>query len=441
MSDIANDSAAGLFDVQTNTGRVFKQDFIVAGLAYLCSRLVQPSIQERAAMVIQRAYRNAIFRANVHKRIRLLVVAHGCAEKVNVKNAAVTVQRAFRKYVHERIQMLLRSTVAIQTLGRGVLARRALEDSRWAVTVIQRRWRAVRDARFWERINVAQHATVGIQAIVRGILVRERVQDLKRIVTLLETRWQAICLGRQARKVYMFQKEAAAVIQRKFRQYNATKRQRQYFLEVRQSVTNLQGLIRGRDVRLACLSRIADIIAIQFWYRHTNEMRNAKSEYTALRNAALFIQQRRREAVLTRATRSDFLRIRDYASTIKMRYLEKKMRASAAIVLQRAWRSCAWIVRMRRIIKEAVIIQSAWRGYLVRKECGPRLRIFRKRIQKIIDGGVKVEDTMGARTKQALGMVKTKAGFARGIAQLGLLPPELDTGAEFSNDCFYREQN
>jgi hypothetical protein len=416
----ADDSAAGLFDAQARSGRVFKQDFIVAGLAYLCSRLVQPSIQERAAMTIQRAYRNMVFRANVHKRIRLLVVAHGCAEKVNVKNAAITIQRAFRKYVHERIQMLVRTTVSIQTLGRGVLARRALEDARWAATVIQRRWRTVREARFQERINVAQQATTEIQAFVRGILVRRRIEDLKSAVALVETRWQAINLGRQARQAYVLQRAAAVVIQKSFRRYQATNQQRRSFLQARQSISKLQALIRAQVVRLECLNRTADIIAIQFWYRRTAEMRKARGSYTALRTAALFVQRRRRETVLARSDRADFLRIREVASTIKIRFLEKKMRFNAAVVLQRAWRARAWIVRMRRIMTEVVIIQSAWRGYVARKASGPRLRILRKRIWKSIESGVKPEETMGAKTKQALGMVKTKAGFARGIAQLGL---------------------
>jgi hypothetical protein len=371
-------------------------------------------------MTIQRAYRNMVFRANVHKRIRLLVVAHGCAEKVIVKNAVITIQRAFRKYVHERIQMLVRTTVSIQTFGRGVLARRALEDARWAATVIQRRWRAVREARFQERINVAQQATTEIQAFIRGILVRQRVRDLKRTVALLENRWQDIILGRQARQAFLLQREAAGLIQRNFRRYQATKHQRQSFLQARQSVSKLQALIRAQAVRMECLNRTADIIAIQFWYRRTAEMRKARSSYTALRNAALFVQRRRRETVLARSARAEFLRIQEVASMIKIRFLEKKMRFNAAVVLQRAWRARAWIVRMRRIMAEAVIIQSAWRGYVARKASGPRLRILRKRISKSIESGVKPEDTMGAKTKQAIGMVKTKAGFARGIAQLGL---------------------
>ena len=412
---------AGLFDAQDNGGRVFTQDFVVAGLAYLCSRLVQPSIQQRAAMTIQRAYRNVVFRGNVHRRIRLVILAHHCADIIGKRNAAITIQRAFRKYVHKKIELLIRSTVAFQSLGRGVLARRALEDARWAAVTIQRRWRAVREARYHERISVAKGAVVGVQAMIRGVLARSNVRDLKKCVKVIESCWEKVIVGRQARDAYLHQRAAAVIIQRVFRRYDGSKRERQMFSETRQSVVQLQSLARGKLIRLQCVDRVVDVRNIQVWYRQLAKARKLRAEYVRLRNAALFIQQRRQGTVLARMLSTKYQLLHAYVSLIKMRYLEKKRIANAAVVLQRVWRARAWVVRVNRLGERAVVIQSVWRGYLARKESGPRLRILRKRIQKILHGAVGEGDTLGAQTKKALEMVQKKVLFAKGIAVLGLL--------------------
>lgn len=371
--------------------------------------------------MIQRVYRNVVFRANVHKRIRLVILAHHCADIINKRNAAITIQRAFRKYVHKKIELLIRSTVAFQSLGRGVLARRALEDARWAAAAIQRRWRAVREAKYHERIGVAKGAIVGVQAIIRGILARNNVHGLKRSVKVIEAVWKKVIVGRQARDAYLLQRAATIGIQRAFRRYIRSKKERQLFLETRWSVVQLQSLARGQLIRLQCVDRVVDIRYIQFWYRRLTEMRKVRAEYVRLRSATIFVQQRRRETVLTRELSAKYQLMVACVSLIKMRYLEKKRIAKAAVVLQRAWRARAWVVRMNRLGERAVVIQSAWRGYLVRKESGPRLRVIRKRIQKISNGKVAEEDTIGAQTTKALEMVQKKALFARAIAVLGLL--------------------
>ncbi|KAF8539537.1 hypothetical protein BDD12DRAFT_837617 [Trichophaea hybrida] len=413
-----NSYFAGLFDPQTASSRVFNQDFVIAGLAYLCSRLVQPSILERAAMTIQRAYQNLVFRTNVHKRINLLVLAHKCADAVNRKNAAITIQRAYREFLHVKIQKFVASITNVQTLGRAYLVRRSLQQSLLVVIMVQRRWRAIRETRYLKRISVAKQAVIGIQAFVRGILVRQNLLNLKQSICMLETRWSAINLGRQAREEFIHRRMAAVIIQRAFQRHSGSKNERQVFCQTRQFIASIQALARGHLARLQCSQCIIDIMAVQYWYRRARDARKLRVEYTALRQATLFIQQRRRETVLARSLRRDYLRLSAYTSKIKLRYLRKKKEMNAVILLQRAWRTRAWIVRMRRLRTEAVLIQSAWRGYLARNESGPRLRIIRRRIRNTVEHGINEGETLGARTKQALGMVKAKAGFSRGIAQL-----------------------
>jgi hypothetical protein len=371
-------------------------------------------------MTIQRAYRNLVFHTNVHKRINLLVLAHRCADVVNRKNAAIAIQRAYREFLHVKIKKFVTSITNVQTLGRAYLVRRSLQQSLLAVVIVQRRWRAIRETRYLKRISVAKQAVIGIQAFSRGILVRQSLLNLKQTVRMLETRWSAISLGRQARKAFLHYRMAAVIIQRVFRRHSGSKNERQAFCQTRQFITKIQALARGHLARVQYFQRTTDIMIIQSWYRQARDARKVRAEYVVLRQATLFIQERRREMVLARSLRNDYLRLSAYASKIKLRYLRKKRKMNAVILLQRAWRTRAWIVRMRRIRKEAVHIQSAWRGYLTRKESGPRLRIIRRRIKNTVEQGAKEAETLGTRTKQALGMVKAKAGFSRGIAQLGL---------------------
>lgn len=164
---------------------------VVAGLAYLCSRLMQPAVQVRAAMTIQRAYRQSAFRANLHRRICHLALAHECARAVNRKNAAVVIQRAYRQFLHIRIQKLLDSITAIQALCRAHLVRRSVPQFHDAVRTVQRRWRAIRETGYQRRIAVAKRAVAGIQAAARGYLARRDCSKLRQSACLLQARWRA----------------------------------------------------------------------------------------------------------------------------------------------------------------------------------------------------------------------------------------------------------
>lgn len=292
---------------------------VVAGLAYLCSRLMQPAVQVRAAMTIQRAYRESAFRANLHRRIRHLALAHECARAVNRKNAAVVIQRAYRQFLHIRIQKLLDSITAIQALCRAHLVRRSVPQFNDAVRTVQRRWRAIRETGYRRRIAVAKRAVAGIQAAARGYLARRDCSELRQSACLLQARWRVRLTARQ-------RPEGAST--------------------------------PGRPCTSTCVPKT-----------------NSRTE------------------------------------------------TDAAIVLQRAWRARARAGARAPLCTptEAILIQSAWRGHLARKEAGPALRTIRRKVRSTVERGAKEEDTLGGRTRRALIAVKTstKPEFARAITQLG----------------------
>jgi hypothetical protein len=61
---------------------IFDRDFVLAALAFLCSRLLAPSKGVRAAVTVQKAWRAHWARTLESRKRRLKIVAEGCAEAV-----------------------------------------------------------------------------------------------------------------------------------------------------------------------------------------------------------------------------------------------------------------------------------------------------------------------------------------------------------------------
>ncbi|EXJ78401.1 hypothetical protein A1O1_08801 [Capronia coronata CBS 617.96] len=94
---------AGLFSTTTSDtssqtgggrgcGRIFDRDFVLAALAFLCSRLLEPSRGPRAAVVIQRAWQRHWNRVVEARKCRLKMMAVGCAEAVRQRRPLEFVQ-------------------------------------------------------------------------------------------------------------------------------------------------------------------------------------------------------------------------------------------------------------------------------------------------------------------------------------------------------------
>lgn len=80
-----SDQFSGLFSPSSsslNRTHVFDQDFVMAALAFLCSRLLGPSRSWRAAVTIQKAWRMRCARALKARKSQLKMMAEGCASVV-----------------------------------------------------------------------------------------------------------------------------------------------------------------------------------------------------------------------------------------------------------------------------------------------------------------------------------------------------------------------
>ena len=103
------------------------QDFTVLVLAFLASRLLPLSQTYRAATSIQRAYRARLARQAVHRRVVLMRLARDAAavvrERKALADAAVVLQRTWRKVLDAKREQLRRDVEAFQALARGWVIR------------------------------------------------------------------------------------------------------------------------------------------------------------------------------------------------------------------------------------------------------------------------------------------------------------------------------
>lgn len=378
-------------------------------------------------MAIQRAYRAYAFRHMSHRRINLLVLAHECADVVNTKtriiNAAVTIQRVYRSYLRLQINRLVNGMIKIQSRMRGTLARQEVERSRTAIVGVQRLWRHIRESRFHARIGIAKEAMMGFQAIIRGMLVRNRLEQQKTTVEILEKWWRNHLVGHELRTNYLISRSATVRIQKWWRNQKVVQAPRTEFLTIRHATVNAQAYARGMLARCRCKTQIRAVLVIQEQFRVYQAGLKARLNFLELRWASLVVQRLRRSAVVTRQERGQFIALRTRVIILQRRWLEKVRRRKAATLIQRNWRKFAWLVRLRKMLGEVVVIQSTWRGFKVRQESNARVRIARRRLSKVLAIKVEEDERLGSRARKGCELIKTSVGYGRGIMQLGMYLP------------------
>jgi len=107
-------------------------DFTLTTLAFLASRLLPPTFLHRAASCIQRFFRQRLARREVGRRVVLMRLARQCQQVVQTRervvNAAIVLQRAWRRVVEQRVGALVRDVVRLQGVVRGWAVRRAFKS-------------------------------------------------------------------------------------------------------------------------------------------------------------------------------------------------------------------------------------------------------------------------------------------------------------------------
>ncbi|KAF2177413.1 hypothetical protein K469DRAFT_720774 [Zopfia rhizophila CBS 207.26] len=113
---------------ERKTSTIPSRDFTILSLSFLASRLLPLSRAHRAATTIQRAYRLRLARQTAHKRVILMRLAADCAVVVKTRetlvNAAVVLQRRWKAILEARREQLRNDVELFQALARGWAIRR-----------------------------------------------------------------------------------------------------------------------------------------------------------------------------------------------------------------------------------------------------------------------------------------------------------------------------
>lgn len=121
-------SEAFIKQITTSSGTIPSRKTTISNLAFLAARLLPLAKRTNAATVIQRAFRHRRAKTIASQRIILMRLAHDCATVVGtqhrVTNAAVVLQRAWRRLLDVRITRLNDQVESFQRLARGWIVRR-----------------------------------------------------------------------------------------------------------------------------------------------------------------------------------------------------------------------------------------------------------------------------------------------------------------------------
>lgn len=331
-------------------------------LAHLFARLMQVSAQRRAAQVLQAAGRGrGSHRLSPRDRLRQ------CA-------AAIRLQRRWRtRCTHREARAQSRAHLCLARAAAARRARRAFLMQRRAATAIQAwarrcaaaaRLRRLRGAalrlqqlvRLRANARAVAGAAVVVQAAVRGHLAEIRLQRARRAVLSLQASCRRMAAAREARR------------RRASRRIQAAARGLASRLVAARRVaaaTSLQAQWRAAACRATLVASIAMVISIQANVRAANAVRSLRRQ----RSSTITLQSaaRRRAASLQRLRRHQIQA--ESQCCLRLQAAARKAAARRDAGRRRAARTVQSVVRgstdRRRLALQAsaaTVIQAAWRS-------------------------------------------------------------------------------
>ncbi|KAM3620124.1 uncharacterized protein V6R79_018615 [Siganus canaliculatus] len=375
-------------------GRVQRQRFQTLKLQQRAAVVIQSAFRRhsvrkkaaemtRAAVVIQRHFRAAVAR----DQQRLVFVRMRCA--------AITIQAAYRgSVVRENLKKQHKAATVIQAAFRKHTAQRRYGLLRKAAAFLQQKYRALILARKTkEDYDALRMAVLTIQANWRGRADRKRLERWHRCAALIQAHYRR----HKAQAEYSSKKEAAVVLQRHYRAFTAGKETREAYLQKRAACVTIQAAFRGMMVRKEFMKKHQAATVIQASVR----MLLHRKRYLLLQSAAIIVQSRYRALVACRAQQEDYRALKQATVKIQAVYRAFRVREElrkkhcAAMVIQAQFRmhrlrmaylaaKCAAIIiqerfrakmlrdqqvqRYRAMKCAAVVIQATYRGHRTRKE-------------------------------------------------------------------------
>ncbi|KAH7621985.1 hypothetical protein Ndes2526B_g02810 [Nannochloris sp. 'desiccata'] len=383
--------------------------------ATLCHRLIESNREHRAAMVIQRrwrqrgSYRPGTARQHLHswiaassviqRSVRVWLLHRGLNQFVQDKRrleiAVTKLQAAWRGRSYREEYLASRAAViTIQTAWRGVMARREVFNTKLmpqiAAAGFQKRAKLIAVNQVWSE----QRAAIRIQAVWRGSVQR------RQFLAHLKENTAAVCIQKCVRG--MLARKAAAIR----RQHLAALRE-QAVEQTKRRMAELAKVMAQYAVRTAAAKRIQAAWRGYCCRVHYQALLDEKAEMKEKK------AQRRADAGALIASwgptfrdRLWFMKARRAALVLQAAWRRKlAQQNAAAIVIQKNIRAYL-AVRQLAVSKTAALkIQSVYRGYVVRAGHpeAESLHGIRTRLRAAgARSGRASQHTIGSRTAAAL---------------------------------------
>ncbi|NXL09167.1 ASPM protein, partial [Mesembrinibis cayennensis] len=286
-----------------------------------------------AAVVIQKHYR--AYKKQLCQR----------QEFLQVKKAAVCLQAAYRGYkARKKLNFEYRAAIKIQTAFRAHAARMKYKAMVQASIVIQRWYRTCKTGNR-QRLNflMTRAAVLSLQAAFRGWKVRKQIQRQCVAATKIQSAFRKF----MALKKFRLMNHAVLTVQKHYRARVIGQKQRQEYVQLRNSVVRLQAIWRGKTVRKTIQKKHNLATIIQSCYRmHVNQLK-----YKKLRQATLVIQKYFRAYCMKKTQRAIYLKTK-----------------AAVLVLQSAYRGMTVRKQLSKLNNAATTIQAAFKSYLIKKD-------------------------------------------------------------------------
>ncbi|GFO45530.1 abnormal spindle-like microcephaly-associated-like protein [Plakobranchus ocellatus] len=337
---------------------------------------VEQRRRERAARILQRSWRGYLV----------------MQDYVTRENAAVLIQTHVRGFLARMAySQTLASIILLQRMMRGWVYRRRFEVAKFAATIIQQRWRAVLEARRQQQFYLNLRDTVvKLQSFVRMKFQRESFLCQVNSVIFVQAQVRMYI----QRKNFSHMKKNVLVLQRTIKAYQAMKRDRAVFLNMKSSAIKIQSVVR-LWLAYRHVQREKSALKIQTYWRMYQERVAFSEAYKAAEVLQTFMlmkhqqleQQARHTAAVTiqRAFKSFLSRkevkryeaactIQNWFRNSRIRGVERKN--NAAVIIVRTLRRLMLHKKMLRF-RAVVVLQSAVRMYLERRQY---LRLHRSTI-------------------------------------------------------------
>jgi abnormal spindle-like microcephaly-associated protein len=388
--------------------------------ATLCHRLIETNREHRAAMVIQRrwrqrgAYKPGTARQHLHSWI--------AASSVIQRNVRVfLLRRGLQQFIQDKRKLEVAVT-KLQAAWRGRSSREEFLASKAAVITIQTAWRGVMARReVFNAVLMPQIAAAGLQKRAKLIAVNQ-VSSEERAAVKIQAAWRGAVQRRQF-LAHLKEKAAAVCIQKCVRGMLAKKEaaaRRQHLAELQEKavqqtkrrMAELAKVMAQYTVRTAAAKRIQAA-----WRGYC-----CRVEYKTLlaEKAEVEAQKAQRRAAAgaliaswgpTFRDRLWFMKARRAAVVLQTAWRRKyAQQNAAAIVIQKNIKAFLAVRHLSASKTAALKIQSAYRGYVVRAGHleAEHLRGIRTRLRA---AGIRSSQrTIGSRTAAALEALSSCSG-------------------------------